>query len=466
MSLFKTHIPTLSRRNFFEIGPVGVSCSFLLPMVRPLNVQAATPVKLRGTAEQCIFIFLSGGISQIDSFDFKEGPWTPADFDLRAVKGGPMKLPYALFPRLTDKLDDLAIVRSVEAWEAGHARAQFYTQVAHPISPARRNEMPSIGAVIAHEMYSRRKPGDFLPPFVSMNFGTGGGAGIIGAGCLDPKMNPLTIDTKAKLNFVLAERERSSFDRRWELLRMLEEEGLERSGAAAARSVDDYRAHYQGAHSMMLADGIGKVLAVNPEERKEYGSSSLGDACILAKNLITAQAGTRHILIQHDGWDFHANIYDQSKNSNQYTLSRELDAALSRLLTDLRRTKTKDGSSLLEKTMVVCMGEFGRTVGDLTVNKGRDHNRFASTALFAGGGVKGGQIIGATDETGGKVADPGWNKKRSIYPEDVTATMYSALGIDWTKKITNTPSGRAFEYLEPVSGTTFVDFGEITPLFG
>ena len=465
MNRSRTAIPTLSRRGFLKIGPVGVSCFYLLPVARPLNVQASTPLKLRGTAEQCIFIFLSGGPSQIDTFDFKEGRWSPPDFDLRTMQGGPMKLPYGLFPRLAGKLDDLAIVRSVEAWEAGHARAQFYTQVAHAVSPARRNEMPSIGAVIAHEMSSRRKPGDFLPPFVSMNFGTGGGSGIIGAGCLDPKMNPLTLDTKAKLNFVLTEGERSRFDRRWDLLHKMEEDGAEPVGFAKSRPIDEYNSHYQGAHSMMLADGIGKVLTINPDERKAYGSSSLGDACILTKNLISADAGTRHVLIQHEGWDFHANIYDKSKPSNQYTVSRELDAALSSLLTDLRRTKTKDGSSLLDKTMVVCMGEFGRTVGDLTVNKGRDHNRFASSALFAGGGVKGGQIIGATDETGGKVADPGWNKKRSIYTEDVTATMYSALGIDWTKKITNTPSGRAFEYLEPVSGTTFVDFGEITPLF-
>lgn len=466
MSQSNTAFPTLARRRFLQIGPVGVSCCYLQQLVRPWNVQASTPLKLRGTAEQCIFIFLSGGPSQIDSFDLKEGRWTPPDFDVRTVKGGPMKLPYALYPRLAEKLDELAIVRSVEAWEAGHARAQFYTQVAHPISPARRNEMPSIGAVIAHEMSSRRKPGDFLPPFVSMNFGTGGGAGIIGAGCLDPKTNPLTLDTKAKLNFVLAPEERARFDRRWELLRKLEEDGGEPSDLAKSRLVDEYNAHYQGAHTMMLADGIGKVLTIKPNERQGYGSSALGDACILARNLVSAEAGTRHVLIQHDGWDFHANIYDKSKPSNHYTVSRELDAALSSLLADLRRTKTKDGSNLLDKTMVVCMGEFGRTVGELTVNKGRDHNRFASTALFAGGGVKGGQIIGATDETGGKVADPGWNKKRSIYTEDVTATIYSTLGIDWTKKITNTPSGRAFEYLEPVSGTTFVDFGEIAPLFG
>ena len=111
------------------------------------------------------------------------------------------------------------------------------------------------------------------------------------------------------------------------------------------------------------------------------------------------------------------------------------------------------------------MGEFGRTVGDLTVNKGRDHHRFASTSLFAGGGVKGGRVIGATDAAGAKVVDPGWGKKRSIYTEDVAATMYSALGIDWSKTITETPSGRAFQYLEPVSGTTFFDVAEIEPLF-
>lgn len=458
-----TRFPKLSRRRFLSVGPVNLSLFYATQAVRPWNVRAATaPVKLRGTAEQCIFIFLSGGISQIDSFDMKEGRWTPPDFDVRAVKGGLAKWPYALFPRLPEKLDDIAIVRSTEAWEAGHARAQFYAQVAHPISPARRNEMPSIGAVIAHEMDSRRKAGDFLPPFVAMNFGAGGGAGLIGAGCLDPKTNPLALDTKAKVDFVLEQSERTRFNRRWELLRKLEAE----SSGMASRPVDEYASQYAGAHSMMLAERIGKVLNVKPEDRAAYGGSALGDACVLARNLVSAGAGTRYVLIHHGGWDFHANIYDKTKASNQYSLSHELDSALSSLLTDLRQIKARDGSALLDKTLVVCMGEFGRTVGDLTVNKGRDHNRFAGVALFAGAGVKGAQIIGATDETGGRVADPGWNRKRPIYPEDVTATIYSTLGIDWTKRITNTPSGRAFEYIESMSGTTFLDVGEIEPLFG
>jgi uncharacterized protein (DUF1501 family) len=287
-----------------------------------------------------------------------------------------------------------------------------------------------------------------------MNFGAGGGAGLIGAGCLDPANNPLALDTKQDLNFVLAEAERHRFERRWGLLRKLED-AQQAAHVAKARETDEYESHYAGARSMMLASGIGKVLTLPEEDRKAYGNSSLGDACVLARNLIAADAGTRHVLISHDGWDFHANIYDKSKPSNHYTLCRELDGALSQLLTDLARLKTRDGSRLLDKTMIVAMGEFGRTVGDLTVNNGRDHNRFASTTLFAGGGVKG----------GGRVADPGWSRKRSIYTEDVVATIYSALGIDWTKKITNTPSGRAFEYLESVSGTTFVNFAEIDPLY-
>jgi uncharacterized protein (DUF1501 family) len=135
------------------------------------------------------------------------------------------------------------------------------------------------------------------------------------------------------------------------------------------------------------------------------------------------------------------------------------------MLSDLAQTKFADGKALLEKTFVVSVGEFGRNGGDLTINKGRDHNRYASIGLFAGAGVKGGRILGATDPNGEKVVETGWEEKRSIYTEDVLATIYSQMGIDWNKKITNTPSGRDFEYLEPASGTQFVGFREISSLF-
>jgi uncharacterized protein (DUF1501 family) len=181
---------------------------------------------------------------------------------------------------------------------------------------------------------------------------------------------------------------------------------------------------------------------------------------------LKANAGTRYIAISHNSWDLHNNMFDRNAKINHYTNCKELDSALSALVTDLSNSKTAEGKSLLDRTFIVSTGEFGRTGGDLTVNKGRDHNRMAQSVLFAGGGVKGGRTFGVTDENGIKVVKAEWNKKRSIYTEDIFATIYSQLGIDWAKKITNTPSGRAFEYLEHVSATDFVDLSEISTLFG
>ena len=466
MGEIKTLVPRVSRRSFLRFGSATAFGFSLLPIMRPLNVWASRQVKLRGTADYCIFLFLRGGPSQIDTFDFKEGRWTPPDFDVRGVPGTSLKWPYGLFPRLVEKLDDLTIVRSVEAWDAAHPPAHYYLQVAHPFSPARRQEMPSIGAVIAYEMETRRQPSDYLPTFVSMNYGPGVGAGLVGAGCLGPQYNPLALDTRRGLDleFVVPEKERPRFDRRWSLLRQLEEASGS-SQVAAFRPIEEYQSHYAGAHSMMVNPQIGGILQPKEEERKSYGGSALGDACILARNLLAAQAGTRYIFVTQHGWDLHRKAYDKTQEVNQYTLAWDLDAAFSKLLTDLKELKTKEGARLLDKTLIVCMGEFGRTVGDLTVNKGRDHHRFAATSLFGGGGVRGGRIVGATDEAGARVVEPGWGKKRSIYTEDITATIYSALGIDWGKEITNTPSGRTFEYIESVSGTTFLDVGDIEPLF-
>src|SRR6185295_7954070 len=113
------------------------------------------------------------------------------------------------------------------------------------------------------------------------------------------------------------------------------------------------------------------------------------------------------------------------KGRNHYTLCKELDDGLTALLEGLEQTPVTGGGKLLDKTFVVCMGEFGRTGGSLTVNAGRDHNRFAMSGLFAGAGVLGGQVFGATDDQGEKITTTDWNQKRSIYPEDVAVTIYS-----------------------------------------
>ncbi|HKW99650.1 MAG TPA: DUF1501 domain-containing protein [Bryobacteraceae bacterium] len=451
------NVPSLTRRHFFRTGSVTVAGYWLAPMIRPLNVMAKENVTLRGGAEYCIFLFLNGGASQLDSFDIKEGKWTPPDFDVRTVKPG-IRLPYSLFPQLSGQLDHLVIARSVEAWESAHSRAQYYMQVGHPFSPARRNEMPAMGAVIASEFAPRRKDSDFLPPFVAMNF-SGTAAGLVRQGCLPYGYGPLPIEMKQGTEFVIDPGERAVFDRRWQLRQALE------SAVPGSQPSPEFDSFYQSALGMMTAPRLAETFHIPEEDRVRYGSSTLGDSCILARNLVRSEAGSHFISISHNGWDLHADMFDPKNKRNHYGLTRELDAAFASLVSDLAKTRARDGRTLLEKTFIVCMGEFGRTGGELTVNKGRDHNRSAFSAVFAGAGVKGGRAFGVTDANGVKVLQSEWDEKRSIYPEDVIVTVYSLLGIDWTKKIVNTPSGRAFEYIEQQSGTDFVHFREISNLF-
>ncbi len=458
MTHFPLNFPTLTRRQFIKIGAVGLSGFDLLPMACPINVAAKEKVNPRGTAEFCIFVFLQGGQSHVDSFDLKEGRWTPQDFDIRTLKPE-IRFPMGLYPKLGQSLDRFAIVRSMEAWETEHGRATYYLHVAHPVSPARAREMPSLGAVVAYEFRDRRKMTDFLPPFISMNYGSD----QVKEGCLDSRFTPLNLDTQGDFAFVIPDKERARFNRRLEYLDSM---ASLTPGIGKMQPEHQLESLRNDALTMMKSPHIPKVLQLNDDEKKRYGESSFGDACILARNILSAEAGAHFISIHHGGWDFHTNIYDKNEKSSQYTLSRDLDGGMAELISDLGKIKTKDGRSLLDKTIIACMGEFGRTTGDLTPGKGRDHHRFAMCGLFAGAGIVGGQAIGATDQEGARVIKPGWAKKRSIYPEDVAATIYSALGIDWTKEITNTPSGRFFQYVESQSGTDFLDVGEIAPLFG
>jgi hypothetical protein len=371
----------------------------------------------------------------------------------------------ALYPKLTKRLEHLLFARSVEAWESVHERGQYYIQVGRAFSAARAQEIPSVGSVIAYESLSRKRETDFLPPFVAMNFATGG-AGIAGPGLFPATCAPLplTVQADADVSFVVPDAERQRFAERWRFLQKLDG-ALRKGDSPLGRPAADFHNYYLGAYEMMKRPQIGDILKFSAEDHQRYGASSVGDACVLARNLVAADAGTRFIAVAHQGWDLHAKIYDKTQKVNHYTLSRELDDCYSALLDDLSTTKDKQGRTLLDKTLIVCMGEFGRTPGDINANKGRDHYRYASTTVFSGGGVKGGRVLGATDDTAAKVVAPGWERKRSIYTEDVVATIYSALGIDWSKSITNTPSGRKFEYLEMTSATDFINPGEIKQLF-
>lgn len=462
--LHSSYMPRLTRRDLFRTAGVGVAGYSLSPMLQPFNVKAAEQIEPRGGAEACIMIFLQGGASQVDTFDAKEGAWTPDDFDIRTVRPGVL-MPTGTLPGLSQRTEKFAIVRSMGAWDLNHDRAIYYLQAGRPFSPPRLREIPSVGAVVAYEKWAARRETDYLPPFVSFNVMLDF---MVGNGMLPSTAAPLNLHGSRRPPFAMPGDDREAFLRRRRLLSSLEEDwhkaNHERAGIFS--DLDEYRNS-----AYLLGDPQARsIFEMTLDDEKRYGKARngmghLGFACAMSRNIIARDAGTKFILIQHSSWDLHTNAYAKTDSGSQYSQNIELDIALSALLDDLETTKDKDGRRLIDKTLVVVIGEFGRTGGSLDDMKGRNHYLDAGAAVFAGAGVQPGRILGATNETGDKITDYGWHKERPVYPEDVLATIYSAMGIDWSKKITQTPSGRAFEYTEYLSPKGPMDFGEVSELF-
>lgn len=458
-------IPKLTRRALLRFGALSIGGYELLPVVKPLNVHAQSKVSPRASADTVIFLNLQGGPSQMDMFDVKFGKWSPENRDVRATPFG-YQYPYGLLPKLADHLGEFAVVRSAQAWETVHSRGQYYLQTGHAVSPARIQESPSLGAVIAYEFRSRRKESDFLPPFVAMNYEPTTMYGPLqGEGCLPADCAPLTLDLKDRnLPFIVEEKERARLERRWELLNFMDtsRSSLDETSPQGMRQFESFGRSVQ---RMMGNPVVSRVLNLSEDERKAYGATPLGDACLIARNMVAANAGVRFLLVTQPGWDHHSNIYGKNDKGGIYKTCSDLDFALAGLMHDLKRMKNAAGEPLLSRTLVVCMGEFGRTPGDLTPVAGREHYADTMFALFAGAGVKGGRAIGATDDQAAHITEFGWSGKRPVYTEDVCATIYSVLGIDWSKRVTNTPSGRDFVYVDPAAGTRVINFREVSDLF-
>jgi uncharacterized protein (DUF1501 family) len=207
---------------------------------------------------------------------------------------------------------------------------------------------------------------------------------------------------------------------------------------------------YGAAQSLMYNPAVQSVFTYATADSQRYGNSAFGNALLVAKQALSSNLGTRFVQVTVGGWDMHQNIYGPGGNiaqgTNIFTLGKTFDTALSTLLADLK------GAGLLDTTMVVAMGEFGRTPN--FNGSGRDHylNQFA---MLAGGGVKGGKVIGATSSDGSTITDPGWSQNRAVNPEDIEATIYSAMGINWTNVCYNDPFHRGFEYVPQSNGPNY-----------
>jgi hypothetical protein len=292
--------------------------------------------------------------------------------------------------------------------------------------------------------------------------------GALSTGFLHPRYSVVDINPdSATKGMSLDAKAVALLEERWRLLSALRDAESAKV-ARMGRDMAGYTDFYDTAHKLLSDSRWPEAFKIAPGERERYGNTPVGVSCILARNVLRQDAGTHYIHICHPGWDHHVQIWDKKASANHYTLCDEFDPALSSLIEDLAATpsKAQPGKSLLDETLVVVMSEFGRTPGALNNMAGRDHYNRCFPALFAGGGVRAGAILGATDKDGAKCLDTGWARKEQPRIENIAATMFSALGIDWSKELRNTPSGRAFPYVDPLGPHGFIPIDDITSIYG
>lgn len=452
----------LDRRAFLRLGAGAGLCSIFMGWNHPayaaiFNPQATsgTAVTPRSSARNCILIMLRGGNSHTDTFDLKLGDWTPDSLGGSQNVAGYL-WPNGYLPKLGQRANKFSIIRSLQHQEVVHERAEYYTETGRRLNPGLRDEIPHIGSIIALENEEKRISTDIFPGFMLFSFGAYSSNGFLNA-----NFAPFMVDNPGGgIENLQPFDGLSAFDRRRTTLELLNNINSGQTNTTRQTSP----IFQQQAEKLMHDPATTQTFSVTSSDRTRYGNTYFGQGLAVARNVLKANRGTRFIEVDHYGWDQHINIYGDGAYDLP-SLCNELDLGLSALLDDLAATPgVTAGKSLLDETMVITMGEFGRTVGPLNPSRGRDHYPYVFSGLFAGGGIKGGRLIGATDETGGGVKDFGWSHDRPIHLPDVITTIYSALGIDWTKTVTNTPSGRVFRYADP-EAVGDSDSYDISPLF-
>jgi hypothetical protein len=405
-----------SRRAFLRDVTLGAAGLCTLGGMDLVRLQAA---ELRRRGMACILLFMNGGPSQYETFDPKPG--TEAGGPTRSI---PTCLPGVHvgedWPHVAQQLGDLALIRSMTGKEGNHQRAQFLMHTGY--APSATVHYPSVGSLVAHELHD---PQFDLPHFVNIGgAGAGSAGGPYGAGFLPTTFAPFVVEDPTKLptNVDLPEGVNAGrLKRRLELLDRLEEE----FAVAGARSrVEGHRNLVASATRLVTSPRL-KAFDLSEEKeslRDRYGRTPFGQACLLARRLV--ETGVPFIEITNSaegamvtlGWDTHKDNFNQHRR-----LAAITDPAFATLIADLKER------GLLERTLVIWMGEFGRTP-QINANTGRDHYPQAFTVALAGAGIGGGRVVGSTNATGHEVAD------RPVTIPDLFCTIYHALGIDPRKE--------------------------------
>ena len=436
-----------NRRQFFELMGTGISASYLVGKVEAEETGTVRAIT-QNKAKNVIFILMTGAPSHTDTFDLKMvNGITPTKFAPAVLNG--MNWPTGLLPKIGGQLKNVCVVRSLRAWALVHSLSQTWTQIGRNPAAALGDVSPNIGSVIAFEKQKERTVNQVFPSFLALNANACAGPGYFDATYAPFKVTPAAagltnttnIDGQARL------------DSRLKFLHSIDDPL--RINSPLGKDPQDYDAFYSAARGMMYNSAVAGAFSYSSADSVRYGGSGFGNACLVAKQVLAANQGTRYIQINYGNWDMHQDIYGTQNpaGNNLFTLAPAFDNGVGALLSDL------DSNGMLKDTMVIMAGEFGRTVGPLSGAVGRDHYPQQFVA-FAGAGIKGGRSLGSTNSDGSDVADYGWKYQRYIRPEDVEATIYSAMGIDWTKQL-DTPFGRTFEYVPSASAGAYAPIDEL-----
>lgn len=419
----KQHCDGLSRRQALRIGSSGLIGGLSLPLLMELQAKAAS--KKKPKAEACIMLFLEGGPSTIDMWDMK--PDAPAEIR------GPYKPIKTNVPgtwvsehchRCAKVADKFTILRNHSHKDNGHTTGYHYMMTGRkPNFKDGQNDRvpvnqhyPSIGSFIASELGQRGS----VPSHINMpNPMRAGGPGFLGAkhAPFVIESDPVQPDFEVKDVTLLDGVSRRRMSLRSRLLEGLEKHQREVEGAPKGRA-QTMSTYYKKAYELITSPAAKKAFNIHDESaetRKAYGHTSLGQCSLLARRLV--ESGCRFVGIDHGSWDTHFTCFPSLEND----LIPHADAAFSALVTDL------DQRGMLDTTLVVMMGEMGRTP---RINKqaGRDHWSMAQSVLFAGGGIQPGQVIGATDKHAAyPTSDP-------VGVEDILFTIFSLMGINPAKE--------------------------------
>jgi hypothetical protein len=407
-----------TRRRFLQLSAAGVSTVALSGWMRVLadNAKSATPAGKKH--KSCILLWMDGGPSHKDTFDLKPDSKGAGEFKPIKTAAPGIEISEHL-PKVAGVMNHGVLVRSMSTPEGAHPRARYNLHTGY-----REGQgglvYPSIGAIVGSELGSTDAA---MPNFVSI------GGRSFGSGFLGPKHQPLLVTDPTKgVEDLKAAVSDQKFAARTGLLEQMEKAFYHDYQATAA--VDHQTTMDRAVRLMKSKEAKAFDIASEPAKVKEkYGSGKFAEGVLMARRLV--EVGVPFVEVNLGGWDTHQDNFTKVK-----ALSGQVDSALSALVTDLKER------GLLDTTLVVWMGEFGRTpnINTRGDKPGRDHYPKAWSLAMFGGGIQGGRVVGKTDKEGATVTE------RPVKTGDFLATVCEVLGVDHTKE--NEANGRPIRLVD------------------